>query len=175
MPGEYVFSLDEVVNASKMTTYWMEMAFVVKSVDESVVSSTTMQDDDQLVLNVNANTKYWVEGFVMYSALAAADVKTSYSGPSGAVFDWCPDSNTSAATATVGPVSRSLQGLGAAPSHGALENPAGTPQPLVALHKGVLTVGATAGQLRLRWAQLTTSTTAAKVLAGSCLMITRIT
>lgn len=174
MPGEYTFSPGEVVNAAKMTTYWMDAASVTKSVDESVTSSTTNQDDNELVLDVRANTTYWVECFLMYSASAAGDIKTTYSGPSGSTFDWCADSNTSTATATVAPVSRSLQGLGNTPSHGGLEQ-SGTPLEMCALHKGVLTVGGTAGQLRLRWAQLASSTTPSKVLAGSTLMITRIT
>ncbi len=170
---ETTFALDQVLNASDMTIFFVQMASVVKSVDESVTSSTTTQDDDQLAIAVEPNTVYWVECFVMYSGAAAADIKTTYSGPTGAVFEWCPDSNTSAATATVGPVSRSRQGLGNTPSHGCLES-SGSPQPLCALHKGVLTTSSTGGLLQFRWAQLASSSTPSKILAGSTLMATRI-
>ena len=56
MPGLKTFSTDEVLTASNMTTYLAQQAYLVKSVDETVTSSTTMQDDNELVIAVSANT-----------------------------------------------------------------------------------------------------------------------
>lgn len=173
MPGEKIFGVNEVLTAADMTTYFVQQAVIVKTADESVTSSTTMQNDNELLVPVAANTRYWVECFLIYSAHPNFDCKTGYSGPSGSTFDWCGDGLISGETTTVGEVTKSLQGLGSTPGHaGVLES--GSPIDMVAMHKGVLTTGGSAGTLTLRWAQLSSGATPTIVRAGSVLIVTRV-
>lgn len=174
MPGLKTFSTDEVLSAANMTTYFMQQAAVVKSVDETVTSSTVMQADDQLTIAVSANTKYHVELFLIYRALAAADLAIGWTGPASATLAWVADDFISSATANVGPVARTLQAISGTPSCGGVESVPGTGDNLVALPKGYLNVAGTAGSLTFRWAQLASSVTGSVVLAGSTLILTRI-
>lgn len=175
MPGEKIFAFEEVLDAADMTQYFVQQSVVIKSADESVTSSTTLQDDNDLQMTVSANTKYWVEVFLIYNAMASADCKISYLGPVGATMEWVSDGHGSAAAATIDVVSRSYQTLGTTPSHGGVESPAGTPVNMAAVHKGLLTVGATAGLFKLQWAQLASIATATKVIANSTMILTRVT
>lgn len=169
MPGEKTFSFREVMDASEMTTYFVQSASVVKSADETVTSSTTLQDDDQLQIAVAANTSYWMRLFVMYTGLAVADLKVSFAGPAGATLRWVSDGIGGTGAAVVDQVSRTLQGLGNSPSYGCVDG-----QQMCGLGKGVLTVGGTAGTLKLQWAQLASSATATRIYAGSALILTRV-
>lgn len=174
MPGLRTFATDEVLTAANMTTYLAQQAYVVKSADETVTSSTTFQDDNELVIAVSANTTYHMELLLLYRALAAADIKISWSGPASATMAWVADDFTSGATANVGPVARTLQAITGGPSAGGVESVPGTGDNLWALPKGILQVAGTAGNLTFRWAQLTSNATGSVVLAGSTLILTRI-
>lgn len=171
MPGEKTFASEEVLTAADMTTYFVQQAVVIKSADETVASSTTNQNDNELSIAVDANTTYWVECFLIYAAHPSADIKVTYSGPSGTTMQWCADGLVSGSTSVVDDVSRSLQGLANTPSHGGITD---NTTVLVAMHKGVLTVGGTAGNLTLQWAQLASNASATRVYAGSTLVVTRV-
>lgn len=171
MPGFKTFATDEVMDASEMTTYLVQQASVIKSSDESVTSSTVLQDDDQLQLSVNANTDYHFECFLIYAADPAGDIKVSYAGPASATLDFLSDGFGSAPADSVDPVSHSAQSMGSTPSHGGITSNATN---LCALHKGILRVAGTAGTFKLQWAQLASSANATFVRAGSTLILTRI-
>lgn len=170
MPGEKTFSFEEVLTGADMTTYFVQQAMVIKAADESVVSSTVLQDDNELQITVSANTKYFVECFLIYSADPAADCKIQYAVPAGATFDWVSDSLGSAATANTDVVSRSYQTTGTPALGGVTSNATN----LVGLHKGLLTV-TTAGIFKLTWAQLASTVNATFVRANSALILTRMT
>lgn len=174
MPGFKTFATDEVLTAANMTTYLAQQAYVVKSADETVTSSTTMQDDNELVIAVSANTKYHVELILIYRALAAADLKLGWSGPASATLAWVADDFISSIAANVGPVARTLQVISGTPSCGGVESVPGTGDNLFALPKGILQVAGTAGSLTFRWAQNTSNATGSVVLTGSTLILTRI-
>ena len=57
----------------------------IKTATESVTSSTTLQDDDELVVTVEANTKYRVELLLLYDGNAAGDIQVKLVAPSGTV------------------------------------------------------------------------------------------
>ncbi|WP_157251133.1 hypothetical protein [Nonomuraea typhae] len=171
MTGFKTFSTNEVMDASEMTTYLVQQAVIIKSVDESVTSSTTLQADNELVVAVSANTDYLVECFLIYGADPAGDIKTDWDGPASATMDWVADAITQSATATVDQVSRTAQSISGTPSHGGITNNSTN---LVALHKGIVRVAGTAGNLTLTWAQQASSANATFVRANSTLIVTRI-
>jgi len=170
MPGFHTFSAAEVLTAANMTTYFVQQAIVIKAADESVTSSTTLQDDNEITFSVAANTDYWLEALIIFSADPAGDLKIQWSGPASATLDWITDGGGSAAAATVDVVSRTMQGISSTPGHGGVTNNSTI---LCALHKGLLRVAGTAGTFKLTWAQLASSVNATFVRADSVAVLTR--
>jgi hypothetical protein len=145
-----------------------DKAYVRKTADESVTSSTTIQDDDHLFVSVAASVTYEVLVFVLYEGATTGDMTIGFSGPAGATFDWAPGGQRND-NATI-QVDRGListtkivgtSGTGAA-NHA------------VAMIHGILIVGTTAGTFRFRFAQGTSDATATTVLTGSYMRLKRI-
>ena len=145
---------------------------VAKEVTESVTSSTTFQDDNELFLPVEANAKYRVALMLLHDAGATGRFKMQFTAPTGAAMDWgihnvhINEVDSSTTVNDVSMPSRLLsdpQSIGGGPSAGTCSFIGGT-----------LTTSSTAGNLQLQWAQNATDATAARVRAGSILTIKRI-
>lgn len=171
MPGFHTFSATEVLTAANMTTYLAQQAIALKTADESVTSSTTLQDDNEITFSVAANTDYWLEALIIFGADPTADLKVQWVGPASATLDWVTDGAGSAAAATVEVVSRTMQSISSTPSHGGVTNNSTI---VCALHKGLLRVAGTAGTFKLQWAQLASVATATIVKADSVAILTRV-
>lgn len=141
---------------------------VIKAANESVTSSTAMQDDDHLFLSVSANTDYLVEAFLLYTGISTGYLKIGWSGPASATFDWTPDSVTGGGT--VGQVDRG----GLTIADVGFAHVVNTTVKTVALPQGLLRVAGTAGTFRFRWAQANVQATATIVYANSYMRITRL-
>jgi hypothetical protein len=144
---------------------------VVKATTESVTSSTTLQNDDELFLSVVASATYIMEGFIIHSSPTAGDIQIGFTGPSGATLSWggvgAATVSTSSAAATemelrARSISQPLQ-LGGQAS-------AGT----TALIGGTLITSSTAGTLQLQFAQFVSDASASQVRVGSWLKLQRI-
>lgn len=163
--------------ASDFNRYFMQQDFVRKLSNESVSSSTTVQDDDELFFTPILNTDYWVTMYIIYDGPGPTptegDLKISWTVPTGSTFDYVSDAITSLATSGVFDVSRTAQiaPAGGTPGAGTL----GVSSPAVALVKGIFRMGSTAGQFKFRWAQITSNGTAVTVRANSCLIARRLT
>lgn len=141
--------------------------FALKTGTESVTSSTTLQNDDQLFLPVAANAKYALEGFIAYTADAAGDLKRDFTGPSGTTMSYANfGANAGGLTeydvvmASLSDVTRVLGGNGAT---------AMCFQP-----KGYVATGGSSGILQFRFAQNVSSGVATSVLVGSWIKLTRL-
>jgi hypothetical protein len=146
------------------------VTFIRKTADETVTSSVTVQDDDQLTAAVAANSVYLVEAFILYDGDTTGDFRLTFTGPAGASMDWTPNGlATSQATGT-GSMKLDRLPLGTEETLGA----SGAGVKAVALPRGILTVGATPGNLTLRWAQATSSATATTVFANSWIRVTKV-
>ena len=140
---------------------------IIKGADQSVTSSVAMQNDDALLVNVEANASYLLLCYLDYEGgtRGASDLKWQWAVPSGASLRYqrlCvdPSSNpqfTTMSTATVGTAGSN----GAGVLQGVTMN-------------GTLTTSATPGTLQLQWAQNTSSATATIVHAQSSLALWRI-
>jgi hypothetical protein len=155
--------------AADLNVYLIQQQHIVKPSDESVTSSITLQNDDHLVLPVSANTKYFVQGMLIYTGATAGDMGFKWSVPTGSTFDWCSDALGSAATSLTDQISHTAQASSNQPSFGAID--AST---AVAPIKGLLIVGSSGGNLRATWAQGTSSGTATTMKAGSYVMARRV-
>lgn len=145
---------------------------VWKTSNETVTNSAVLQSDDDLKLAVVENTVYKVDGMLVHSAAAGADLQVAFTGPAGATFDWVPRGLSTLAVSTVGEVTLAASSLGDA---GALvTGTAGAGTKMTTLITGLLRVGATAGTLQLRWAQGNADASDCIVYSGSYLSLRQV-
>lgn len=164
----------EVLTAVNLNTHlrdnlaFLFPVFARKPSDESVISSTSLQDDNHLVLAVEANTVYELTMNLKWDAATAGDLKWVLNGPAGATLaatmvglTGAAASNTDDHTVSIPLGTNQVQGgLGAGTDVGTLVH-------------GLLVVAGTAGNLTLQWAQSASSGTATRVFTGSFLNLAR--
>lgn len=158
--------------ATRMDSSDATHALVVKSADETVTNSTTLQDDDELAFDIGAG-ELWEATFVLFltGETSDADVKLSASGPSGWAGHAFARSLYAAATTT----SAQANFVSAAPDNDGMHRAgviAGST--VMAEFKLLVKAGASAGTVTLRWCQYTLENTDVTVEAGSYLIATRI-
>lgn len=167
------FSDDEVLTYDVVNRYFVQQTSVIKSADETVTSSVTLQNDDHLSVAVLANSQYFVEFFIIYDAIQAADIQIGWSAPSGATFDWTHGGLGTSATTSVGPVSRNYRTLSDVGTIGGPSASSGT-NAVIPGEGRLVTVGSS-GNLVFRWAQNTSNATGSVVKANSVLIVQRLT
>lgn len=150
---------------------WMDSVTTIevyKTIDESVTSSTTLQNDDDLFLPLEANKVYDLEGLLNFTGVVAADAKFAFTFPTGtsvyvggltidtagALIPWYQHNVASGTALTIG--------VAGATSH----------RPTT-VH-GTIVVGSTAGTFQSQWAQNVSDPTATVLRAGSKLRILEI-
>ncbi len=136
-----------------------------KTGTEAVTSSTTLQNDDNLVCAVVASGVYVAQWRLRTDGATTGDLKYAFTGPSGATMTWESRGLAAADVANVAMVSTDVAAIGTTVTHGTL----GAGTTLTVLGTGLLVVSVTAGNLQLQWAQGTSSGTATNVFAGSWL------
>lgn len=135
----------------------LTFAKVVKNADETVTSSTTLQDDDQLTFTPNISKTYNVSIFVFMDSGVTPDIKFALSIPTGATAIelaevWAPNDSRVTTNWTS---SRMLVGA------------AGVRY----FHlTGRVIMSTTAGSVTFQWAQNTSDASDTKVLEGSLLL-----
>ena len=141
----------------------LDRSFARKSADETVTSSAVLQDDDHLTVAIAASQTWRYRFSVIYDADAAGDLRFAFNVPASATgaFSFLgPDPTT--ATNLASGASADLTDTGVQQVGG---GGAGT---LKALHIDLLVVnGANSGNVKLRWAQGTSSGTGTIVKTNS--------
>lgn len=140
---------------------------VVKPTDESLASSATLQNDNDLVLPLVANATYLLQMQLGYEGgtAGASDLKIGWTFPTGTTIRWMAIGNST--TPTFG----SAVGKSESTVVGFATNGAGVLQSLFV--SGEVTVSSTAGNLQLQWAQNTINATATIVHAQSWIRLER--
>ena len=145
--------------------------YSVKPANESVTSSTTVQNDNDLTVVLAASATYEVEAFLIVTGPTAADIKTQWTVPSGATGSRLCVGPTPTAAGFTGQgqteARMSAHGWGTTVTY-SIETAA-----TVICERGPL-VTTTAGTLTLQWAQVTSNATATVVGTNSYLKVTRI-
>lgn len=141
-----------------------------KTSTESVTSSTTLQNDDQLAVSVLANAGYRLTAVIRYDGVTGGDIKIGWTGPSGCAFDYA--ANALGTAAVVYTDDQQFPGnISSTPTFGAVG--VGT---TASIHiEGLVEVGATSGTLQFQWAQGTSNATATRVLGDSYIVLQRLT
>ncbi|KND38489.1 hypothetical protein [Streptomyces acidiscabies] len=134
-----------------------QVQLVRKSADESVTSSTTLQNDNHLLLPVVATATYDLFLMCIFSGDTAGDIKFAWSVPSGTVLRWVDQTGAS----------------GVATDTDTYSAPGGSTQVGFQIWATVVT-SSTAGNVQFQWAQNASSATATIVRTNSHLKMTRI-
>lgn len=79
-PGTLLREITRIVATPMLGQKWQTRA-IVKATREDVASSTAFQNDDELIMALDANGKYQIGGKVWYATLAAADFKCFLTPP----------------------------------------------------------------------------------------------
>jgi len=148
-------------------------AYVLKGSDESVTSSATLQDDNDLLYALPAIGTYIFEMwlYATSAANAAGDLKVALTFPTGTMRFSALGPDPAIASASV------AQGvwfthLGATSGTSAISVGCSTNSNLVLMH-GLFAASAT-GTLRLQWAQDTSNASATTIKAGSHMHIRQV-
>jgi len=164
-----VFTAGMRLRASHLTA--MQPLYVRKVTDESLVSSTTLQDDNSLLLPVEANAVYELDAVIYYSTRSDTDIKMQWTLPSG-FMEWIAYGLASGATGTSGSVVFERQFLSSTPVFGGAGAENSTF--LSVSVKGSIHIGTTPGNMRLRWAQNVSNATATIVRGDSFMVLKRL-
>lgn len=134
-----------------------------KEADETVNNNTGLQDDDDLVVTLEANKYYAFELWLEFNSTAVADIKFAFTIPAGATVEWGHLRYTGASL-----VLALISGTGtSSPADGA-----GADSNVYI--RGFVYTAAAAGDLQLQWAQQVLEATDTKVLEGSWLKVVRL-
>ncbi|HIN63814.1 MAG TPA: hypothetical protein EYM95_04180 [Candidatus Obscuribacterales bacterium] len=126
-----------------------------KDATTSRSNTTTLADDPDLVINVDANKTYFFTAKLYYNGNGGFGFKSTFVGPSGSTLTWRADRPDNA-----GEASGTLAG-------GATAVMDTNNSQRVVLISGKIVVSSTSGQLKMQWAQNTSNNTALNVLACS--------
>lgn len=154
------------------STWNTRESFVFKAADETVNNSAALQNDNDLVLSVVADTKYLLESQIIYDSGTTPDIKFAWVGPAAATLDWTTNALGTGATGVNGALTVGNSVIGDAGVLAAGGVGAGTA--VTAMARGILQVGATAGTLQLRWAQNTADVSDTIVKVRSWMRLTKV-
>lgn len=137
--------------------------YVIKSLDETVNNSAVLQDDNELLLPVEANLTYHLASRITFTSGTTPDFKFAWTFPTGLTMTYnltCFAVGTSVLDqfAFTQTLTANLEG-------GASQRSA--------MIEGQVVVGSTAGTLQLQWAQITATGSDTIVKAGSFIELRR--
>jgi hypothetical protein len=143
-----------------------------KTANETVTSSTTLQNDDHLTVSLDANSVYRIYMLLSFGGITAGELKTSWSTPSGATGNkHCmgPGSDSTARDSTGATMRYGTHNFTTTVNYGCND----TALFVHAVEQGIVTT-TTAGTFVLQWAQQASSTTGTTIAAGSYLIAEKI-
>jgi hypothetical protein len=166
-----VGSNGQVLTANSAATNGVEWAnagggdsYIRKTADETVTSSTTLQNDDHLVFAVDANSVYSIEMVLIVSAgNTTADYKFAWTFPSGTTMFWGMVSEGG----TMWQAGNHLTGPAALGTEATTITASSDNIITGKLFKGVVIVSSTAGNMQLQWAQNTSDGSGSVVKTNS--------
>jgi hypothetical protein len=135
---------------------------VRKATDESVASSTALQNDDELAVPLGLGEVWIFEAWIgVFSSSATGDFKLSFTVPAGATIRW-----SGLGAGNTGTDHEVITSSGATDVY-QITGSGGITDSIV-IH-GTVVNGLTAGNLQMQWAQNTSTSAAVVVQTGSYL------
>ena len=137
----------------------LTFAKVVKSVDQTVNNSSTLQDDDELKFTPNINKAYFGTMFTIYSSGTTPDLKSAFSLPTGASGEWLASNGLwRMATQSFPDITTAIAQISGIVA-----------QTFAEYFR--IQMGSTAGEIIYQWSQNVANVSDTKVLIGSCLVV----
>lgn len=142
-----------------------------KTADETVTSSTALQDDDFMTVTLVANTVYVVRNVFFIAGDDAADLKVNYTVPSGTT-GWMGQTALFAPAGASTASDANMVAYAVSGTALAFDLAIGIADTnfVVATVDGLMEVGGTGGAMTTRWAQVTSSGTGTTLKRGSYLL-----
>lgn len=159
---------DEVLTEADLDKYLIQQVHMIKTADQTVTSSTILVPDDELAVSLLANTTYWLEFFLIYDAIQAADLKLGWAYPTSAQMHYSHGGLRAGATSTVDQISRTYFPETGFPTIGGPAAASGTNS--VVMGEGIVITAGSSGELRLRFAQVTSNATGTVLKANSIII-----
>lgn len=145
--------------------------FARKTASQSITNSTTIQDDTHLQLSVVVNAVYRLEGLLIFNGATSGNLKIGWAAPASSTLDWAAIGQNTSASSSSGPVITNAQTISStAYQLGTI----GTGTNMVAIVRGLLITGGTAGTFKLQWAQSTANATATTMVLNSNVSLQRV-
>lgn len=165
------FVTGEVLTAADVNTYLVNNIYIGKNATESVTSSTTYQDDDQLTLTIpDGAAVYEMTCGFFYDGDTAGDLKYRFSGPAG--------SSINASTVALSSVAASVADLKLVTildyTTDQVSGCLGNGNTVSQLVRGLVVAGATGGTFKLQWAQNSSHAVATRIFGGSFMGLRRV-
>lgn len=134
--------------------------------DSSTISSTAFVDVDGLLVPLEADSVYAIDGWISYDSNAASDLKVQLLVPSGATGSWGLFALSTTSSGSVGTVqaNRASVGAGNALTGGGSNSFSAE---MNALFRGYVETAATAGDLQVQFAQNSSQASLTTVGAAS--------
>lgn len=156
--------------AERLKVYVGERTIARKSSDESITSSTSLQNDDDLEFSIAANEEWLVTVYGFVDGMDTGGMKMGWTVPAGGsvINNLCMASGTYSGGSTVSSFSMNQTGTGFGVATGTLADAAG-----FTLYTYVKNA-TNAGTVNYQWAQFNSNGTATTLQAGSTLIAQRI-
>ncbi len=160
------------VRASDINNSLPLMGYAVA--DSTKTSNTTLADATGVVVALQANSTYILDGYIAYNAGATGDLKVAWTVPAGTTGHWGLYPIAVASTASVGDLDArridaygdaNIQAGGGSDSFGGI---------MVALPRGYIVTSGTAGNFQLRFAQNTSSVTSTVIKIGTWIRVLKV-
>jgi hypothetical protein len=166
-----VFNAGDVLPAADVNEYLVNTKFVSKPGDTPRNTTTTLANDPDLTVAVDANKSYWTEVRIQFldPTSGTANFKVAFTVPAGATF------NGEFAALGVGASTYQANAVdSAAPITTAIYHVSGSFGDTSCRLSGVLATAGAAGSLTLQWAQNTSNGSNVTVRAGSSMFLRRV-
>ncbi len=145
--------------------------FAKKLANEDRSATTTLADDSELFLPLEANASYHVRFLIIYAAVSAAGFQVAWSTPAGSTGSrWALGSGPAQTSATDVGGRFGVHSFGTAVRYG---DRASTTLFMGAAEEGVIDT-TNAGTLALQWSQAVSNASPARIAAGSYMQLQRL-
>ena len=149
---------------------WTSRLTALKTADESVTSSTVLQDDNHLFLSVEASSSYILEMLISFTGDSTGDMQMQFTGPTGFDYELFGTNTYDGSSPAAGVIFPFLMTEAGAK----VIQVTNSTTHFIKLH-GVVNTSTTAGTLTFQFAQLSSSATPLVVRQYSYLKLVKIT
>lgn len=166
-------TIDTPTISSPTITGVGQFRYVAKTADESVTSSTALQDDDHLLFSITTGGTYLIDAFLygVSAANTAGDIAVGFSFPTGTLHFSGRGAHNSLAA---GSESTGEWIVRLSATSGTTNIPYGLSTAGVAMHLHASFTATATGTLQLIWGQLASDASASTLKAGSHMTILRV-